>query len=53
MSNQVYGATIVLIILWAIGFCAIGVYAIGFVLIAIAMICILLVFMPIKVNLRY
>lgn len=53
MSNQVYGATIVLIILWAIGCYAIGIYAVSLVLITIAMVCILLVFMPIKINLRY
>ncbi len=53
MSNQVYGSTIVLILLWAIGCYAIGVNAIGFVLLAIAGIGILLIFVPVKIKLRY
>lgn len=53
MSNLVFTATIVLIVLWAIGCYAIGIQAIGLMLIVIAIIGILLIIVPVKIKLIY
>lgn len=53
MSSLVFGATILLIILWAIGWFVIGMQAIGLMLIVIAIIGILLIFVPVKIKLIY
>jgi hypothetical protein len=53
MSNLVFTATIVLIVLWAIGCYAIGIQTIGLILVVIAIVGLLLIFVPVKIKLIF